>query len=203
MAAIVAIGVRIADVSWPVGLVLAGGRGSRLGGPKGQLRLGGMTLAERAALTLAAVTEGVLVSVAPGGPNPAPGYPVIEDRPPAGMGPLAGIAAAYSVSEGRDLLVLACDYPRVGPELLRALLGRAAVEDEIVLVRGADERDHPLVGLWRGVLRRRVDEAVGCGALRVSDLVAASRVRRLGPRELSGFDLGLALVNVNRPEDLE
>lgn len=188
---------------WPVGLVLAGGAGSRLGGPKGLFRVGGVSLAERAALTVAAVTEGVLVSVAPGGSNPAPGYPVVEDRPPAGRGPLAGIAAAFALTEGRDLLVLACDYPRVGPELLRALLARATDTDEIVLVQGPDERDHPLVGLWRGVLAGRVEEALGRGALRVGELVRGSSVRRLGPQELSGFDLAQALVNVNRPEDLE
>ena len=88
----------------PIGLVLAGGAGRRMGRAKGGLRgAGGPTLALRAAEALAPICRGVLISVRPGSDNPAPGYPAVEDPPPAGRGPLAGIQAALESTDGADL----------------------------------------------------------------------------------------------------
>ena len=193
-------------MSRPVGLVLAGGAGRRLGRPKGELRVGGTPLALRAAAALAPVCAGVLVSVRPGAANPAPGYAAIEDRPPAGRGPLAGIGCAFAATGAPDLLVLACDYPGVETELLRQLLSaaaRAGDEHDVVLARDAAGRDHPLVARWRRSVSERVRDALERGAHRVGDLVARCSVLRVGPDAFSGIDLARALVNVNRPEDLD
>ena len=190
-------------VDAPIGLVLAGGVGRRLGRTKGDLRVGGRPLALRAAAALIPVCRGVLVSVGAGAENPAPGYPAIEDEPPAGRGPLAGIAAAFAVSEEADLLVLACDYPRVMPTLLRRLLERADPGVELVLVRDSEGRDHPLVTLWRRGIEQRVRDALQRETFRVGDLVGASSVQRLGPDVFPGIDLKRELTNLNRAADLD
>jgi molybdopterin-guanine dinucleotide biosynthesis protein A len=190
-------------MSAPIGVVLAGGGGRRLGRPKGGLRVEGRPLAQRAADALAPVCRGVLISVGAGAANPAPGYPAIEDPAPAGRGPLAGVDAAFGATEGADLLVLACDYPRVDTALLRHLLERAERRAELVLIRDAAGRDHPLVALWRRPMEGRVRRALSSRAFRVSDLVRASPVQRLGAEAFPGVDLGRALTNVNRPGDLE
>jgi molybdopterin-guanine dinucleotide biosynthesis protein A len=186
-----------------IGLVLAGGIGRRLGRTKGDLRVGGRPLALRAAETLASVCRGVLVSVGPGAENPAPGYPAVEDDPPAGRGPLAGIDAAFARTGEADLMVLACDYPRVMPALLRRLLERADRDAALVLVRDGKGRDHPLVALWRLEMQARVRDALRRGAFRVADLVGASAAQRLGPDVFPGIDLERELANVNRPGDLD
>jgi molybdopterin-guanine dinucleotide biosynthesis protein A len=187
----------------PIGVVLAGGSGRRFGRPKGDVTLGGLSLASRAARALAPVCRGVLVSIAPGASNPAPGYLPIEDLPPGGRGPLAGIAAAFGATSGSDLLVLACDYPAIGTDVLRALLAAASVEDEVVILCDGDRRDHPLVGLWRRAVADRVRDAVASQRLAVHATLAACAVRRLGPAQLATADLGPRLVNVNGPADLE
>ena len=188
----------------PVGLVLAGGRGRRIGQPKGQVRVAGCTLAERAAATLAAVCRGVVISVAPGSPNPAPGFPAVEDEPPAGRGPLAGIHAAFRVAGRTDLLVLACDYPDVSAELLGGLLDCAAREPaaHVVILTDIVRGDQPLVGLWRRRAAVPVAAALAAGDCAVLRLLARLPVLRLGAAELPGFDLGRMLVNVNEPDDL-
>lgn len=186
----------------PIGLVLAGGAGRRMGRAKGELSLDGRPLAVRAATALAEVCRGVLISIAPGSKNPAPGFPAVEDPPPAGRGPLAGIHAGFESSADADLLVLACDYPRVGAELLRALTERAGEGYDIVMLASRrPERDHPLVALWSRATRDRVRDALQREQLAVRALAAASNVLRLGPADFLGIDLDACLVNVNTAED--
>ena len=186
-----------------VGVVLAGGTGSRLGRTKGDLVVGGVTFAERAARALGPVCGTVVVSVAPGGANPAPDYPTIEDPDPPGRGPLVGIDAAFAVTGSADLVVLACDYPRMGPEALKVLLAAARDEHELVLFTDSRGRDHPLVGLWRRALAARVRDALELGLLKVRGLLAEVEVCRVGPAEAAGIDLDAALLNVNTREQLE
>jgi molybdopterin-guanine dinucleotide biosynthesis protein A len=190
----------------PVGLVLAGGLGRRLGGPKGERRIAGVSLALRAARALAPVCEGVLISVRPGSPNPAPGYPALADEPPAGRGPLAGLATAFGATGNADLLVLACDYPHVetalAERLLSAALRKGVAPHDVALLCDPAGRDHPLVAIWRRSAACAVSGALAASALRVGDVVARLSVLRLGGEALGGIDLSAALLNVNRPEDL-
>lgn len=184
----------------PVGLVLAGGAGRRMGRDKASLPVGGRTLALAAAERLAELCGTVCISIAAGAPNPAPGFPVIEDATGLPRGPLAGIAAAYREWRERDLLVLACDYPCVRIELLRCIL--FASESERPLTMAAGERDHPLVALWHRSLRGSVEEALASNRLRVRDLVARLSVSRVTAAESGLPDHERQLINVNRPEDL-
>lgn len=186
-----------------VGLVLAGGAGRRIGRDKGAVRLGGSSLAERAATALWPLCGSVLISVRSGVDNPAPTFPELVDPAPAGRGPLAGIAAAYDATRGADLLVLACDYPNVGEALLRRIVSHAGDDDDLVMPTDFAGRDHPLVALWRRSAASVVNEALAEERYKVRALLADLRVRRLGPAQLPGIDLDRILLNVNLPEQLD
>ncbi|HXV76499.1 MAG TPA: molybdenum cofactor guanylyltransferase [Candidatus Polarisedimenticolaceae bacterium] len=185
-----------------VGVVLAGGRGDRLGRTKGDLAIDGNSLAERAASLLWPLCGSVLISIADGMANPAPDYPVVVDRPPPGRGPLVGIDAAFAATGDADLLVLACDYPRVSQSLMRRLASHAAATDDLVMMTDFAGRDHPLVGLWRRAVAGVVRRAVETGRYKVRALLLELRVRRIGPAEFPGVDLDRVLLNVNSPEEL-
>lgn len=177
--------------------MLAGGVGARFGRSKGDLVAGGTTLAERAARALEPLCAGVIVSLRPGTHNPAPGRAALEDAPPAGRGPLAGILAVLEATARRDLLVLACDYPRVATAHLQRLLTAAQPSDDVVVAVDAGGRDHPLVALWRRGTEACVRRALEAGRYRVADVVRALAARRVGVAPEGGV-----LLNVNRPEDL-
>lgn len=185
-----------------VGVVLAGGRGERMGEPKGGIELEGRTLAARAADVLRSVSDSVLISVAAGAANPAPEHPAIADDPPEGRGPLAGLQAAFRASGATDLVVLACDYPRMEPWLLRALVDAAHPDDDLVLAVDAAGRDHPLVGLWRRSALPKVEQALADRMYKVRALLAELRTRRVGPAQIDDPRLDELLLNVNHPEDL-
>ena len=187
----------------PIGLVLAGGRGRRMGRTKGDLVVDGQGLASRAAGVLQPLCRGVLISLARGAPNPAPGFPAVEDAPPEGRGPLAGIHAAFEATDEADLLILACDYARVETSLLARLLERAEDPSDLVVLSDATDRLHPLVGLWRRGMAAAVAEALESGQYKVGFLADRDRAQRLVPADFPEADLGRALVNLNLRTDLD
>jgi len=186
-----------------VGVVLAGGRGRRLGRPKAEIEFEGTTLAARAAGRVWPLCGSVLISVAEAGENPARAYPSIVDSPPAGRGPLVGIDAAFAATGDADLLVLACDYPFVTTELLGRLAATPDGAENLIMMTDFGGRDHPLVALWRREAAPVVRAALAEGRHKVRALLADLSVLRLGPAEFPGLDLDRALFNVNEPEHLE
>jgi molybdopterin-guanine dinucleotide biosynthesis protein A len=186
-----------------IGVVLAGGEGSRLGRPKGEIVIDGISLVDRAARALRPLCGSVLISVGVEGTGFATGYDVVVDADPAGRGPLAGIAAAFESTGKADLVVLACDYPRVETPLLQTLVSSGRPEDDLVIVSDLQGRDHPLVGLWRRSTEAHVKAALADRIHKVRALLSQFEVRRLGPDELPQFDLDEVLLNLNTPEDLE
>lgn len=190
-------------MSQTVGVVLAGGRGDRLGRTKGDLTIDGSTLAERAAALLWPLCGSVLISVAEGMNNPAPDYPALVDRPPAGRGPLVGVDAAFEATGDADLLVLACDYPRVSQSLMRHLAAQGGDADDLVMMTDFAGRDHPLVALWKRAAAAAVRRALDDGRFKVRAMLVELTVCRLGPEQFPGVDLDRVLLNVNSPEDLE
>jgi molybdopterin-guanine dinucleotide biosynthesis protein A len=186
-----------------IGVVLAGGKGTRFGRPKGDVVLGGSTLADRAARALKPLCGSVVVSLAPGTSHPAPAFPSIEDAVKH-RGPLGGLAAAFAATGRADLFVLACDYPAVGTSFLRSMLAVAhdSGEDVVMPVDGAG-RDHPLVALWRRSAEKAVQDALAEEAYKVQALLPDLNVRRLDPALFPNFDLSRVLANVNWESDLD
>lgn len=93
-----------------------------MGRDKTRLQLEGETLVARAARRLEAICPSVVI--ADRGRGSASAWPSIADGP--GAGPAAGILGAAAACPGRDLMVLACDLPRVPAALLGTLAGIAA-----------------------------------------------------------------------------
>ncbi|WP_051275122.1 molybdenum cofactor guanylyltransferase [Cellulomonas sp. URHD0024] len=134
-------------------VVLAGGRGTRLGGAtKPEVVVGGRALLDHA---LAAVRDAAHVVVV--GPRTVarPGIPTVLEDPPDG-GPVAGLAAGLAAIPDPSALVvvLACDVPRAGaalPDLLRGAAGDGVDGARLV---GAEGRPQHLVAVyWSAALR--------------------------------------------------
>lgn len=101
------------------GVVLAGGRSSRMGRDKALLPWQGRPLIEhQIALLQAAGVDSVRVS------GDRPDYQGIAD-PTAHSGPLGGIAGIAAASDDGELLIIPVDMPRLQPSLLRRLLTEA------------------------------------------------------------------------------
>lgn len=97
-----------------IGLILAGGRSSRMGADKALMEIAGLSMLDRTARILRHMgAELVVVSGSrPGG---------IPDRWPE-AGPVGGMASAADVLPDADVLVVPVDMPRLGHAVLAPLL---------------------------------------------------------------------------------
>lgn len=104
------------------GVVMAGGKSSRMGSDKGLVEFDGKPLVQYAIDSLKSVCDNVLISTR----NPAYsqfGLPLIADEIPD-CGPIGGIYSALKASTTDQILVLACDMPFVTSETLLKLLAQ-------------------------------------------------------------------------------
>lgn len=138
------------------GIVLAGGRSSRMGRDKAALMLDGATLLDRATALLRAAGAGqVHVSGArPGG---------IADAVD-GRGPLGGLATVLRACPDGDVLVLPVDMPGLTAADL------ASLRDALAAAPAACFAGHPLPWAARvdDALRSRVDALLAAGPSRAS-----------------------------------
>ncbi|MEV0677606.1 NTP transferase domain-containing protein [Actinosynnema sp. NPDC050436] len=122
-------------------VVLAGGRGSRLGGvDKGSIRVAGRTLLDHALDAVRGAARVVVV----GPEKDVPGVLWTREEPPGG-GPAAGVAAGLRHVRADVVVVLAVDQPGVTSSTVERLL---AVGGPAVLV-DEDGREQWLAGAWR------------------------------------------------------
>ncbi len=193
-----------------LGAVLAGGGSRRMGVDKALLELGGRSLLERAVEALGAVVEQVVV-VAPARSGyrelcrEAGAAGLVADRVPD-QGPLGGLDAALHRAAGRPVLLLACDLPFAGPELLRWLLARPlpplAGRPPAARVPVEGGRRQPLCAWYAADCRGPVEEALAAGRRSLHGLLdrLTAVEAPVGP-ELPFYRPDL-LLNVNRPKDL-
>jgi molybdenum cofactor guanylyltransferase len=194
------------------GVVLAGGRSSRMGAPKAALEWHGSTLLHRTTALLSRTVGGpVLVVAAPGQdlPDLPRGVEVVTD-PVDGLGPMRGLATGLAALDGRASVAFVCstDLPFLHPALVRRVLrGFADPEADVVLPVARGYRQ-PLAAGYRTSLAALVEKLLGEGTLRPGMLFQHCRVTQLdddallADTELSRHDPALdSLVNVNAPED--
>lgn len=192
------------DTRDPIGVVLAGGLGRRIGGGKAIVELHGIPLLRYPLKALQAVLAEVVVVAKPRTPlPPLPGVPIwIEPAEP--RHPLAGIVHALEAAGAtagipemaREILVSAGDLPFVVPDLVEWLV-HADAGGAPAVVPCVDGRLQPLLARYGPAAHAPLAAALRRDPLpSVTEAVAA-----LQPRVLE-LDDPQPFFNVNAPEDL-
>lgn len=139
-------------------IVLAGGKGSRLGGvSKADLVVGGGRLLDR----VLAAASGARTRVVVGAVAVPDGVRRTLEEPP-GTGPAAGLAAGLAALDDPApwTLVLACDLPGVDAAV-PALLAALPADADGVCLASPDGRPQWLLGLYRSDALRAAADAYG------------------------------------------
>ncbi|WP_128254152.1 molybdenum cofactor guanylyltransferase MobA [Falsirhodobacter deserti] len=131
------------------GVILAGGRGQRMGGAdKALLPLGQRPLLDHVVERLAPQVDTLVLS-ANGDPARFQGrLPVVQDETPDYPGPLAGILAGMIRAEGAGatrIVTVATDTPFFPDDLVKRLCD---VDGAAVRIATSAGRPHPTFGLW-------------------------------------------------------
>ena len=185
------------------GVVLAGGRGSRLGIPKADLQFMGEPLLIRVVRLLQQVTASVIVVAAPGQAVELPGREAIQilhDDAPY-QGPLAALHAALGSIAANIAVVVACDMPFLSPQILRLQIDLLGSHDAVV--PRVDGRAQTLHGVYRSSIAGLAGELVAKGERRLGALLEVLDVRYLREAEWSALcPDGSTFFNINSPHDL-
>ncbi len=184
------------------GLVLAGGRSSRMGRDKAELsHPDGRSLARRCYDLLGGAGCGpVVLSLRADQELPAGFFDlaVVETVRDEGGGPMAGMVAAFRSRPEADWLVVACDLPRLDVETLETLVSARATDETFLAYRSEfDGLPEPLCAFYSKealpVLERALEDDLRCPR----KVLVRSDCRLLDPVTPRALD------NANTPEDWE
>lgn len=176
-----------------IGLLLAGGKGTRMGGlDKGLVPWRGKTMAEWVLRALKAVAPVIFLSAnrsLAAYERLAPGH-VLQDPPELkDQGPLAGVLAGLKAAESQGaeaVLVCPCDTPGITPDTLSALVTAWQAQPDRPAIAEHNGRLHPLHGVYP-----------------VSLIVELDRWLASGNRRVMGFAASVGAVAVDCPETNE
>jgi molybdopterin-guanine dinucleotide biosynthesis protein A len=184
------------------GLVLAGGRGSRMGGvDKGLQNLHGMPLALHALLRLQPQVGATLINA---NRNLAAyesfGAPVWPDALPDFPGPLGGFLAGLEHCETEWLITVPCDTPHFPADLVRRLADAADAAGADIAMPVTEEDGRPQVQpvfcLMRSSLLESLVRYTNEGGRKID------RWADQHPRVAVPFEDAAAFFNANTLEDL-
>ena len=194
-------------MSAPLGVILAGGQATRMGGgDKGRLLLGGRSLLDHVTARLSPQVAGLALN-ANGDPARFDdlGIPVITDSIDGFAGPLAGVLAGldWAAEQGAESIVTAAaDTPFFPCDLVpRLQLAAEGMAHPLALAATPDPKRglarHPTFGLWPVALRDDLRAALEQGVRKVVLWTDGHGGR------MAEFPDEAAFFNVNTPDDLE
>jgi len=186
-------------------IVLAGGKGLRLGHEKALETVGNKSLIQWVVFSLSFLNSDIIiVAAAKQFPSQFIGYPklkMVTDTYP-GKGPLGGIYTGLAVSDSFYNLVVACDMPFLNQDLLDYMIQISTGFDLVVPRLG--NMIEPLHAVYSKGCLAPIECLLKQGILSVRELFALVRVRYVEATELNRFDpKHLSFFNVNTEADLE
>ncbi|MET0658490.1 MAG: molybdenum cofactor guanylyltransferase [Steroidobacteraceae bacterium] len=185
------------------GIVLCGGKSTRMGAPKALLPFGPETMLQRVVRLLGTVVSPlVVVAAADQQLPPLPSGVIVTRDEREGRGPLEGLRAGLkALPEQVELAyVTSCDVPLLVPAFARRMVDLLGNND--IAVMDIDGFPHPLSAVYRRSTLPHVEALLAKDKLRPVFLFAAVPTRHVLPSEMRSVDPELqTLSNLNNRED--
>jgi molybdopterin-guanine dinucleotide biosynthesis protein A len=182
-----------------LGVLLAGGRGTRLGGgaPKAMIEIGGRTLLGHALAALVPVCDEVVIAVPEDMPLPPVHHRRVTD---SGEGPLGALVVALDGADWERAVVLGVDFPLIRGATLRGLATRLGTSDACVpKPRGTAQ---PLAAVYAPSARPLLAAAWRDGERSLLRALGRLDVRWVHDAELESLPGGSgSFLNLNTPGD--
>ena len=188
----------------PLGVILAGGQSTRMGGgDKGLLQLGDKPILQHVIDRLACQTDRIALN-ANGDPSRFAAYdlPVISDSIDGFAGPLAGVLAGLdwaATQNATHIVTAAADTPFFPFDLISDLTLAAETQGKPIALAKTDNGRHPTFGLWPVALRDDLRDALQNGVRKVVQWTD-SHGTAMAHFHDTRFD---PFFNVNTPDDLK
>ena len=186
------------------GIVLAGGRSTRMGTSKALLPFGPETMLQRVVRILGDVVAPIVVVAAGGQELPKlPSDAILTHDEREGRGPLEGLRAGLKAlpEHVHAAYVTSCDVPLLVPGFVRQMLDLAHGCD--IAVMEIEGFTHPLSAVYRRTTLPYIEDLLAKDRLRPAFLFDAVKTRRVRPGEMTADPDLRTLRNLNTPEDYQ
>jgi len=186
------------------GIVLCGGKSTRMGSSKALLPFGNETMLQRVVRILGQVVGPIVVVAAIDQELPALPRDIIVTRDEReGRGPLEGLRAGLRAlpADVDTAYVTSCDVPLLVPGFVSQMLDLAAGYD--IAVMEIDGFTHPLSAVYRRSTLALVEDLLANDRLRPVFLFDAVKTRRVRPEEMTADPDLRTLRNLNTRADYE
>ncbi len=193
-----------------VGILLAGGKSSRMGGGDKCLRpLGGRPILAHIIERLKPQVSDMIINANEEAARFAVfGLPVVEDSVCGYAGPLAGVQAglAWIKNNRPDSeygVTVATDTPFFPEDLVQRFLEEERADRPTLLVARSAAGVHPVIGLWPVALADQLEASLRQGVRKVGGWTAQHGAVEVSfpPVEIGGREID-PFFNINRPVDL-
>jgi molybdopterin-guanine dinucleotide biosynthesis protein A len=185
------------------GIVLCGGKSTRMGVPKATLPFGSEMMLQRVVRLLATVVSPIIVVAAREQSLPPLPHDISVTRDEReAKGPLEGIRAGLSALPASidAAYITSCDVPLLVPAFVERMI--ELIGDHDIAVMEIDGFPHPLSAIYRRDVLPHVESLLSQDRLRPVFLFDAVRTRRVKPEEMTVVDPELkTLRNLNTQED--
>ncbi len=180
-----------------VGIVLAGGKSSRMGTPKPWLRWGDEFLLQRIVRIVGDAVEAVVVAAAIDSELPPlpDSVKIVFDAIPD-CGPLGGLVTGleHFGTEFESAILVACDLPRLESQFIRSLI----LDENDAAVPRIGGRWHPLLAAYSPRCLAFAREQLQAGHYRMTDFLKRLNVKELSADHLPEVE---SLRTANTPEE--
>lgn len=185
------------------GIILAGGKSSRMGVNKALLEINGKTVIETICDELDSIVNNIIIVTNSFEDYQFLGRKMVKDEWRE-MGPLAGIHAGLSASETKLNLIVACDMPFISAELGNILLEQLLAYDAVV--PEISGQLHPLFAAYQKDVKKEIENALEQNKLRIRGIFQHLHVKMLNETELKNLDYNIDeadIFNMNHPNEYE
>jgi molybdopterin-guanine dinucleotide biosynthesis protein A len=183
------------------GVILAGGKSSRMGQNKALMSLGGKRLVDRVVGVMRSVFDDLLMVTNTPGVYADLGLPMVRDVWPE-KGSLGGVYSAIYHVATSYCLVVACDMPFLQAAVLRYLITQ--INDYDVVVPDVLGELQTLHAIYSKACLQPIERRLEMHRLRIIGFFPDVRVRTVTASELEPYDPALlAFQNLNTPEEFQ
>ena len=186
------------------GIILCGGRSTRMGTSKAMLPFGPETMLQRVVRLLGGVVSPIVAVAAVEQELPElPAHVIVTRDEREGRGPLEGLRAGLKTlpDDVDAAYVTSCDVPLLVPGFVDQMLELASGYD--VAVMEIDGFTHPLSAVYRRTTLAHIEGLLAQDRLRPLFLFDAVKTRRVRPEEITADPDLRTLRNLNTPEDYQ
>ena len=185
------------------GIILCGGKSSRMQTNKALLKLGDKTVIEIVTAKLKSIFNEVLISANDSKQYDFLNLPVVYDIF-IGKGPLAGIHSALKYSSTKNNFIISCDIPLISIELIKYLINLNS--EKSILLPKSNGRIQQLCGIYSKSVIYEIENIFKLSEKdknikgSVYELLERASIEFIDVDELNFYNKNIFL-NMNSPED--